>query len=168
MGIYTLAESAIQKPPATELETLSGALDVGNMPATPSHADTLDNLTKYIPTESITLYVAALGVSAATAEPTSVILQPVYLYWLCAALTPVIFVLLLIRKRATDGLPLRPDKWPIWKIFAATIAFLVWALAVPNSPYLNFSGGPVIAGFGALFVSLFLSLLDPIFDRVGR
>lgn len=166
MSIYTLAESTLPQSPAM-LSEPSEAQDAAAVPATPSRSDVLDNLTKFIPTESITLYVAALGISVAGSE-TAPVIEPVFLYWLCAVLTPIIFILLLVRKRATDGLSLRPERWPIWKIVAATIAFLVWALAVPNSPYLNFAGGPAIAAFGALFVSMFLSLLDPIFDRLGR
>ena len=57
---------------------------------------------------------------------------------------------------------------PWWKLVASTIAFSVWALAVPNTPYLNSQSGKIVAAFGALFVSTLLTLLEPIFERGPR
>ena len=170
MSIYTLAESSITtvQPEDTDvLESIPSSFEA-TASAAPSRTEMLDNLTRFIPTESVTLYVATIGIaSAAGGENVPLILQPTFLYWLCAMLTPLIFVILLIRAHALNQQSLLPDKWPIWKIVAATIAFLVWALAVPGSPYMNFTGGPAIAAIGALFVSTFLGLLDPIFTQLG-
>ena len=170
MSIYTLAESSIElaQPDTSDaLEDLSPQPHASSSGA-PARSESLDNLTKFIPTESVTLYVAAIGIAAAAGdENLPLLLQPTFLYWLCAALTPLIFLILLLRSRALNNQTLRPDKWPIWKIIAATLAFLVWALAVPGSPYLDFTGGPTIAAIGALIVSTLLSLLDPIFSRLG-
>jgi hypothetical protein len=55
--------------------------------------------------------------------------------------------------------------FPWWKLLASTIAFLVWALAVPTSPYLSGQAGGAVAALAALFISTFLSLFEPIFDR---
>ncbi len=50
------------------------------------------------------------------------------------------------------------------KMFAATAAFLVWALAVPAAPTYP-RNERARAGFGAIIISTFLSLLEPIFER---
>jgi hypothetical protein len=47
---------------------------------------------------------------------------------------------------------------------AATIAFLVWALAVPGNPYLAGTASAV-AGLGAMLTSSLLHLVTPIFER---
>jgi hypothetical protein len=127
---------------------------------------TLNALVKYIPTEIITLYVAA-----ASATPSLAIVLPLMngktVYWGFAAITPIILMLLYASKRASDGLSPLPDarQWPWWKMTAATIAFLVWALAVPGNPYVHSDSGAIVAGLGAVIVSSLLSLLEPIFER---
>jgi hypothetical protein len=116
-------------------------------------------------TESITLYVAAVSAAPAIASITGGKVTGVILYWGFAVLTPLLLLLVLMSKRASDGQPPVPKRWPWWKLVAATIAFLVWALAVPNNPYVQGDAAAVVAGFGAILISSVLSLLEPIFDR---
>ena len=52
--------------------------------------------------------------------------------------------------------------WPWWKLIASTIAFSVWALAVP--PLIQGDAGKVVAGFGALLVSTLLGLIGNIVE----
>ena len=127
---------------------------------------TLNALVKYIPTEVVTLYVAAASASPALKVALPVISAQV-IYWGFGVVTPLLLLLLYASKRATDGLPALPKirQWPWWKMAAATVAFLVWALAVPGNPYVAGDGGAVVAGFGAVIVSSLLSLLEPIFER---
>jgi hypothetical protein len=47
---------------------------------------------------------------------------------------------------------------------AATVAFIVWALAVPGNPYLS-GAASAIAGLGAMLTSSLLQLMTPIFER---
>jgi hypothetical protein len=73
--------------------------------------------------------------------------------------------LVAIRKRRTEGLSVLPQglgEWPWWKLIACTIAFAVWALAIP--PLVNSDPGEVVAGFGALLISTFLSLVGGVVD----
>jgi hypothetical protein len=122
-------------------------------------ANALDGLVKYIPTESITLYVAATAaLSSLTA--TFPFLTPYRLYWGFVVLTPILFLLIYIGKRRSQNLPALPQgaaRWPWWKLIASTIAFMVWALAVP--PLVTTDAGKIVAAFGALLVSTMLSLV---------
>jgi hypothetical protein len=137
------AESPIQKTP-------------------PSNA--LDGLVKYIPTESVTLYVAATAaMSSFTATFPS--LTPVRLYWGFVALTPILFLLIYVGKRRSQKLPALPEqasKWPWWKTIASTVAFMVWALAVP--PLVGTDPGKIVAAFGALLVSTMLTLVGGVVE----
>ena len=125
----------------------------------------LSMLVKYIPTESVTLYVAAISAAAALNSFWSI--TGTHIYWFFAALTPVIFILIYLGKRRALRLPTLPrvSEFPLWKLFACTVAFLVWALAVPGNPYVSPESGGAVVGFFALFISTVLSLLEPIFDR---
>ncbi len=125
----------------------------------------LDALVRFIPTETITLYVAALAAMPAL-QATFSWIDETNLYWTFAVLTPMLVVLIILGKRRSAGLAVLPPlrKWPWYTMFAATIAFLVWALAVPSSPYLTGEAGKVVAAFGAVLVSTFLTLLEPVFS----
>jgi len=121
-------------------------------------------LTKYIPTEVITLYVAAVSAAPALRAFTGYI-DMVRIYWVYAVLTPVTLLLIYLGKLKRANQPLPPSQfWPWWRMLAATVAFLVWALAIPGNPYVRGDIGGVLAAFGALFVSTFLTLLEPFFE----
>ncbi len=130
-------------------------------------SNALSALSKYIPTEVITLYVALVGVTAALPEGQTFITQRT-LYWVFGAATPLLLLLLFWSKLATDGkeIPFAPLRWPWWKMIASFAAFMIWALAVPGSPYVTAESGAVLAGFGAVVVSFFLSVLEPIIQRI--
>lgn len=130
----------------------------------------LDSLVKYIPTESITLYVAASSAMDGLKSQFNFINEE-RTYWFFGLLTPILFLLIYVGKRRSANIrPLFPRELkalPWWKLIASTIAFLAWALAIPNAPYLhtpnNVAGGAV-AAFLAIFISTFLSVLEPIFE----
>ena len=134
-----------------------------NEPTKGSNA--LDALARYIPTEAITLYVAACSALAALAgkvPPEA----PYWTYWIFVGLTPVLFLLIFAGQRRAKDLSPFPKfaQWPWWKLIASTIAFGVWSLAVPGTPYLKGEVGGIVAAFLAILVSTFLTLLEPIFQ----
>ncbi len=127
----------------------------------------LSMLVKYIPTESITLYIAALSAAAAL-KSFAYFITTEFIYWFFAVLTPVLVLVIYFGKRKVAKLkPTVPNllEWPWWKTIAATIAFLIWALAVPSNPYINDPLQSALVGFLAVFVSTILSVLEPLFDR---
>lgn len=136
-------------------------------------SDAINKLVGYIPTETTTLYVAASSVQAALNEIWPKLGQATF-YWLFTVLTPLALLAVYAGKRASVGQAAFPPvaKWPWWRMIAATIAFLVWALAVPGHPAIGDSAvKKVVAAFGAILVSAILSLLEPIvkqlFDRLA-
>lgn len=154
--------------PLTTLQTLN-LRDRAASRGTTAAATVLDALARYIPTEIVTLYLTAISaMPALTATFTQV--NDVRVYWSFAILTPILLLLVLAGKRRRDGLSPFPgwSDMPWWKLVASTIAFIVWALAVPNTPYLNSQSGKIVAAFGALLVSTFLTMLEPIFERGPR
>jgi hypothetical protein len=133
----------------------------------PSKDDVLAGLSKYIPTESVTLYVAAIS-SLPALKNTGI--TPAVTFWSFVCLTPVLMLLLFLRQLALAGKDwkISAAQWPWWKIIASTAAFAVWALAVPGNPF-NFADSAVsgvITGFAALVVSTFLNILAPFFESV--
>jgi hypothetical protein len=124
----------------------------------------LNALVGYIPTEVITLYVAALSAETAL-HSTFPVIDAAAILWFFVALTPLLLLLIYLSKVAAtgDALP-GPARWPWWKMCAASIAFFVWALAVPGNPYLK-DAAAAVAGFGAMLVSTLLSVMTPIFER---
>jgi hypothetical protein len=146
--------------------------DAGNAGATPAPPpkavqlqptavqNALAILTKYIPTEIVTIYVPAVGV----AEALKYTKESIYVAFLL--LTPVILFLVLQGQRKANGLALLT--WataPVWRFFAATVAFAVWGLSVPSPPFLSETEGALIAGFAAMAVSTLLSLIEPLVEK---
>lgn len=133
-------------------------------------------LIKYIPTEAVMLYVAAVSAAPAVTPTfrawredltTPGLVEGVY--WVFGlGLTPTLLLLIYFNKRHAAGLkPLvSPKEWPWWKVVASMIAFLVWAPAVPGHPWVGEDAGRgVLAGMCALFVSTALVLIEPLVER---
>lgn len=125
----------------------------------------LNVLFGYIPTEILTLYVAVL----ATLEQPKLSSYAVWTVFICFLVATPIVVWLVYGSKvqaANKPLPLSPKAWPVWEMFAATIAYLAWAFALPNSPFSKFdwySSG--LAGIAVLVASTVLGLLSPFFQR---
>ena len=124
--------------------------------------DAFDALVKYIPTETVTLYLAAANIQKSLTEVFPLV-TPLFLYGLFTALTPILFLVIYVGKRRSQQLSFLPGPadWPLWKLIASTIAFAVWALTI--SPLIDTDALKAVVGFFALVVSFFLSALDKIF-----
>ena len=149
---------------ATQLRTAMRPVAAASPVQPTPGSSALDGLVKYIPTESITLYVAATAAikSITDAFPW---LTADCLYWGFVGLTPILFLLVYMGKRRSQNLPVLPQQsiqWPWWKLIACTVAFAFWALAVP--PLVATEGGKFVAAFGALFISTLLSLIGAVVE----
>jgi hypothetical protein len=167
------AASAAGAAPAEEAAPAAGAPPaVGAAPAagaTPAQdtavGNALTSLVKYIPTEVVALYVPTLA-ARQQIEAMFPSFKSLWLFWGFVCLTPLMFTLLFYNKLARTGKKLPSwKKFPWWKTIASTIAFAVWALAVPSGPYLQTAGASALAGLAALFASTLLSLFDGILDK---
>lgn len=130
-------------------------------------SNALSTLIKYIPTESITLYVAALSAVPALKTLSQQRINEYGVFWFFGIFTPILFALILLGKRRAAGVKPRAvlKDWPWWKNIAATIAFFVWALAVPGNPFVKGEAAGAVVGFFAIFISTILSILEQIFDN---
>jgi hypothetical protein len=170
MSINTMTDTMIARELVAEAPpfdpgrpgAFAGAPGVPGVPAAPagSVSNALNALIQYIPTESVTLYIATLAAAQSLETAFSFVTVEV-IYWFFAVLTPILFILIYLGKRRAANLPVLPKapEWPIWGLISATIAFMAWALAVPTGPYLQNDAGGVVAGLFAVFVSLILELI---------
>jgi len=159
MSLWTLGSTAALRGPLMT----SAELDVPptSQPAKPAMA-ALNALAKYIPAETTTAFLASLGLLAAIDGPSS---GGVPLAWVvyatCAVLTPV-FVYLSARVTWQSAAS-KPATFatPVWRMSAAALAFLVWALAVPGM--LPDKGTVLFASVGAILVSPLFVLIEEAF-----
>jgi hypothetical protein len=131
----------------------------------------------YIPTEVLTLYVAIVAAIHPSMKPsgdgkvqgvapiTCVDWATLYIF---LAATPIIFWIVYATKLKAAGkqLPIAFSTWPIWEMFAATVAYSAWAFALPGTPFRAFtwySAG--LAGVAVLVASTVLGLLAPLFQN---
>lgn len=166
MSINSLTDAEVNKSLGRAAALKAAGGTGGALPKNEQVSNALSMLVKYIPTESVTLYVAAVSATLALKSVWSGITEH-SIYWFFGVFTPVLFALIYLGKRRAANLPTFPplSEWPWWKMFAATVAFLVWALAVPGNPYVKGDTSGAVAGFFAIFISTVLSVLEPIFDR---
>ena len=127
----------------------------------------LRTLTTYIPTETLTLYVAVLAALQPTtsAAASSSSWTP---FWCFLIATPVVIWIVYITKAKTAGKPIpwSPLKWPLWEMAAGTIAYVAWAFTLPASPFASLAWySSALAGIIVLVTSTVLGLVSPLFAR---
>jgi hypothetical protein len=136
-------------PPAPEEEGEAA-------PAAPSASNAFETLTRYIPTETITLYVGAM---AARDEVARLGINAWGIYAIFALLTPALLAILtLSRARQLGQQGYGMIHW--WPLAASAIAFLVWGASIPGHPVAE--EWKALPALIALFISTVLTALDPI------
>ena len=101
-------------------------------PAKPIGVSTgiVDQITRWIPTETITAYVALLALLAPLSEHAPSYESRWILLGIVAAANPVVVLLLAMAKNQPgDDLSL-----PVFEMCIAPIAFMAWAFALPDTP----------------------------------
>jgi hypothetical protein len=126
----------------------------------------LNVLFGYIPTEVLTLYVAVL---AAIQKPDKVTQAQWIVFWSFLAFTPiVVWIVYAAKVRIARGgaLPTAFRAWPVWEMLAATVAYVAWAFALPQTPFTQYLWySSALAGAAVLVTSTVLGLLAPLFQR---
>lgn len=125
---------------------------------------TLASISAYIPTEVITLYVAAIAALGAPnpADTRSALFVLAVFF----VLTPVIVWLVYAGKVIAAGksVPTSFSVWPVWEMTAATVSFATWGAALPDSPIRAWVP-QAFAGVLIVVVSGLLGLIAPIVQR---
>jgi hypothetical protein len=120
-----------------EAANTSGGTSVGG--------SALSQLIKYVPTETLTLYLAvqaALGaITAPEGKPISDADFRTRWIWLAILAVATGLLAMGLSYRSQKQLASNEAfKWPIVETVASVAAFLVWALSLPTSPLLNLRG----------------------------
>jgi hypothetical protein len=137
----------------------------------------LKAIVTYIPTETITLYVAALaavraGSAVNTGARASVVSSAntaqLATFFGFLGFTPILVWLVYAGKVKTAGktVPVTPRKWPVWEMASSLVAFAAWAYTLPDSPFSRFGWYTEALGtFVVLVTSTVLGLIAPIVQR---
>ena len=136
----------------------------------------LNQIVRWIPTETIVIYVALLPLLApVTARSPSYVTRWV-LFGIVAGLNPVIVFLVTLSKISnTDWKQLQLSKIPrpVFAILSSTVAFAAWAFALPDTPLKDIAGyntkwNIAILTITTIGVTLIANVLhkSPDFDQV--
>jgi hypothetical protein len=173
MSISAMADNRLLRTeaPAAEHEQLvapiagrSSAL-TGVLPAPRPQgisSDALSSLTTWIPAETITAYVGAQALLGNLAAPQG---KPLHdadfttrwvVFALALAITPVIVWLFTkIKSRGSH----KPFEWPVFEMVVASLSFVLWAVALPDTPANGIAGWqPWWGGAAIIFITPLVSL----------
>src|SRR5262245_4624862 len=168
MSLIGLAQQGVQETIQRQTGKLESVGTNGIPPPAPAES-ALKRLVDFIPTETIALFWLAVPAAAALTEhwsgekPARAAPLDWWVYGGLLAFTPFLLVLSYLSGIAARNQPRPPaHDWPWWKAVAATIAFAVWAFAVPGNPFIREAPFLMAVWVAATVVSIVLALLDPI------
>lgn len=171
MSAIQMAENAVARsldqPQPTVMAGAMRAAEIGG--TTPANVSSkLEQITAHIPVEVLTVYVAVLAVSH---DPK---VDPYNMGWFfffafLLATPVVVWVLFATRlKQAQQPIP-SPAHWPWWEMAAGSLSFVVWAFALPESPFSTLPWySSALSGVAVLAVSTALGLLAPLFQSANK
>lgn len=163
--------NTVEKRPPSALEKATGLGSLVERSPTPADEgpkptgvpdSVVDQLVRWIPAETLTLYVAYIAVASTPKAPPGKSLADADFFWqwfgvgMGILFTAVATVLVAIGKVKQTNEPFR---WPKFEIGAACAAFAAWALALPDTPLLTFGGykteiGALLITFSVVMISL--------------
>ncbi len=130
----------------------------------------LESIMTYIPSEILVTYVAVVAVIHPTVagETTNSAAADWIVFLVFLILSPVVSWLIYAAKCVNAGkaLPGAVAQWPLWEMSAATIAYVIWAATLPETPFGGFSWySPGLAAIVLLITSMLLGLIAPLIVR---
>jgi hypothetical protein len=100
-----------------------------------------NQIARWIPTETIAIYVAVLALLAPATKPGSDYASRWVLFWIMVGVNPVVVLLVQMAKGSppltTPGYRL---KLPLFAMAVSMVAFSAWAFALPDTPLGDISG----------------------------
>lgn len=130
----------------------------------------------YVPTEIIALYTsiatAIQSVPGSGGTENSGEISAWIAFGVCLVLTPLSVLLLYASKvkQANKPLSLAINKWPLWEMCAASLAFFAWAFAMPGSPFRSIQSfySPGIAAIVLPTTATLIGMAAPLMHRELR
>jgi hypothetical protein len=164
-----ISRKVIQKsfPVKFDVVNLGKSIEVNNTQSTTTAVNNaMSVLFTYIPTEIIALYVT---VTAALGPITEGYRAQWITLFVFLVLTPIVIWLVYAAKlnSINNVIPYKFSDWPVWEMFASTIAFLSWAFALPQTPFNSFTDwySTSLASVSILITSTVISLISPFFEN---
>ena len=161
MSIARLALREVATAKRQRSGTKPPAAGAAAAPPPDARASALESLSEYIPVDIGTLYVASLS-AYEQLRATWARVTPAGIYWTFVVLTPLLLLLIVVGDAKRQGATVDFGKRLYFKMAAATIAFMVWGLAIPDNPYIV-GAAAAVAGLFAMVVSTILTKLEPLF-----
>lgn len=176
MSINSMANAAIGRnpdfPPLESTPQTFGQIAQAagtNPPEDNGIGTALQIITTYIPTEVLTLYVAVIAALRPVTAGSSLSLMS---HWIAFAVF-LVFVpaaVWVVFATKVSGrhlpLPLNLRQWPKWEMIAGTLAYVTWAIGLPDTPFAMFSWySSAIGGVIVLVGATLLGMVAPLFQR---
>jgi uncharacterized membrane protein len=130
MSLVSMVDTNLARQQAQDPRKVSPAEPVG------VSTNLINQITRWIPTETITVYVALLALVAPLTAHSPSFTSRWVLFWLVTAANPLVVVLLAMAKTKTGD----SFKLPAFEMIIAPIAFAAWAFALPDTPLSSISG----------------------------
>jgi hypothetical protein len=139
MSIVSMVDTHIAAAKGSDINVESPPAPVGVA------TNVVNQLTRWIPTETIALYVALLPLLGTVAAVNPNYKTHWILFYAILVADPIIVVLIALSKAPeTEGKFGIPNwtgfKWPVFAIVTSMIAFSAWAFALPGTPLGDVNG----------------------------
>jgi hypothetical protein len=129
MSLVSMVDTKLARQQANDRSVTSPSQPVGVA------TNIVNQVTRWIPTETITLYVALLALLVPVSHTTAFTSRWV-LFGIVTGANPVVLILLTMAKSRTQKVPF---KMPAFEMVISAIAFAAWAFALPDTPLKSIS-----------------------------
>lgn len=130
MSLVSMVDSKLARQQAQDPQAISTPAPVG------VSTNIINQITRWIPTETIAIYVALLALLAPLAAQSPSYTSRWVLFSIITAANPVVIVLLTMAKTKSGD----AFKIPVFEMIIAPFAFAAWAFALPDTPLNSISG----------------------------
>ena len=130
MSLVSMVDTNLARRQAKNPDEISPAQPVG------VSTNLVNQITRWIPTETITIYVILLALVAPLAAHSASFTSRWVLFSVITVANPVVVVLLAMAKTKNA----EAFKLPVFEMIIAPIAFAAWAFALPDTPLRAVSG----------------------------
>lgn len=124
MSIASMVDTKLARQQAQDPTQISTPSPVG------VSTNVINQITRWIPTETITVYVALLALVAPLSAHSPSYTSRWVLFAIITVATPIVVILLNMAKTQSGEV----FKLPFFEMIIATIAFAAWAFALPETP----------------------------------